>query len=132
MDSDGIDTGLLPPQLRAIVKAIGVAETLVLLEARGGVRLWVPESDNRSVVLRELLQPESVAALVDRFGGQRLELPMKSTLLVQWRNHQIVADSRTMSYTDLARKYGITRRWAIKMVREWATEVDDDQFDLFG
>lgn len=132
MDSDGIDTRLLPPQLRAIVEAIGVADTLALIEARGGDRLRVPESATNAVVLRELLPPPSVVALVDRFRGQRLDVPMADKILVQWRNHQIVADARTMTYAAIARKYGITRRWAIEVVRQWAEEVDDDQQDLFG
>lgn len=125
-----IDERLLPPQLRTLVKLIGVAETLRLLAARGGVPTYIAQDPEQSA-LREFLQRESVEILCGHFGREVIDLPKADKLLAQIRNHYIREARRhgTKSGRQLARELGLSWRM-IKIICAEGRE-EDPTGDLF-
>lgn len=130
-DLDVIDPALLPPQIRALVETIGIAETLRLLEARGGIPTYIPEDPARSC-LSDVLQPESVAALSRSFGRLRLDLPKADKMRKQLRDHYVREARRqgAKSGRQLARELGLSWR----MIKYISAEDPDehDTGDLFA
>lgn len=125
-----VDPRLLPPQLRALVEAIGPASTVRLLKALGGQRIRIAQDPELCQALRPHLDGEHIAALCRLWGGQRLELPKHDKIVEQLRNARIRADTRTLR--EIAGDYGLTRRWIIA-IRNGAEgpEPDARQPDLF-
>lgn len=129
-DLDVIDPTLLPPQIRTLVATIGIAETLRLLDARGGVPTYIPEDPSRSSLV-DLLKPESVAALSSRFARERLDLPKADKMRKQLRDHYIREARRrgAKSGRQLAKELGLSWRM-IKYIS--AEDSDQDTGDLFA
>lgn len=125
-----IDERLLPPQLRTLVKVLGVAETLRLLQARGGVPTYIAQNPEQSA-LREILSPQALEALCAQFGREVIDLPKPDKLLAQIRNHYIreVRRRGTKSGRQLARELGLSWRM-IKIICAEGRE-EDPTGDLF-
>jgi hypothetical protein len=132
-DLDLIDARLLPPQMRMLVATIGVAETLQLLEHRGGIPTYIAEDPAQSV-LRAILRPESVVALSKRFGRQTLDLPKPDKLRQQLRDHYIREARRQglKSGRQLAREFSITWRRVKQICVEQETDGESPTADLFA
>ncbi len=128
-DLDVIDPALLPPQVRQLVRAIGIAETLTLLDKRGGVPLYVPEDPERSN-LTDIIRPESVAALAAMYPRERFDLPKADSLRRQIRDHYIREARRKgmKSGRQLARELGLSWR----MIKYICSEPEDTTGDLFS
>lgn len=124
----GVDARLLPPQMRQLVAIIGLAQTLKLLEARGGTPLRIPKEPNRAEVLPEILSFEAVCQLAAALGGQKIDLPKCDKIVVQIRNLAIKSARNHKTAPQLAREYGLTRRHIINIAK---AAVDDRQADLF-
>lgn len=131
-----INERLLPPQLRRLVGAIGVAGTVKLLRARGGTRLWLPQRGEASEILVELLGRTLAAQLVDAFPGERvLSLPKLDKISAQMRDSAIRAEhAEGVSYAVLALRYDLTERQVLNIVKsEGRLPVwRDPNRDLFG
>jgi hypothetical protein len=103
-----------PENIALFVEVLGLDDTLLLLEAKGGTRLWVPKGvDNSSMKLKSDLEAEfgvpMVKALIRTFGGGRIEVP----LCGEWRT--ALYASRGLTQEAIARKLGchyktVTRR----------------------
>lgn len=84
-----IDESTLPPQMRQLVRAIGVVDTIKLLKARGGTFLKPPHSADRTYLV-ELVGKDSTRALINLYEGQPfVMLPKADKLLAQIRDRQI-------------------------------------------
>ena len=129
-DLDHVNADLLPPQARQLVRHIGLANTLKLLERRGGTTLQVPYISEDSAVLAGVLPPDAVIAVCRAFPGQRLELPKCDKILKQIRDHAIKNERKQATAPSLAIKYGLTRLQIINICHN----IDDNdlQDDLFG
>lgn len=125
-----IDPSQLPPQIRKLVDCIGLPPTFRLLEKRGGTPLRVPLYPNRAEVLREILSSGELQALCSAYGGQVLDLPKVDKMLIQIRNHAIQQARKTMSASETARAFNLTRRMVIYISGE--CEADKDQLDMFA
>ena len=106
-----IDPGRLPPQLRALIKAVGPAAAVRLLRVLGGQRVRIAQNAAECASLAGILLPHEIESLCTLWGGRRLELPKHDKLVEQLRNTAIRADTRTLR--EIARDYGLTRRWVI-------------------
>lgn len=105
-----IDERLLTPMLKRLIRRLGVAKTLTLLRARGGVPLKLPMQPEG--LLAELLGRDAVAALIEEFGpGERVTMPMVDKIDAQIRDAAIRAEHRNGdSLADLALRYRLTMR----------------------
>lgn len=114
-----IDERLLPPVTRRIVGAIGVAATMKLLKARGGIRLWLPKNSENSEILTELLGPQLAAQLVEAFPDERvIKMPKADKLLAQIRDDAIRAQyAKGDSQAVLAIRYDLTDRQIENIVK---------------
>jgi hypothetical protein len=96
-----------PPEgLSLLIEVLGLDDTLRLIEARGGTKMWVPLGvNNSSAKLRADLEAEfgeaMARALIRGFGGDRISVP----LCKEWRT--ALYASRGMTHAEIARKVGL-------------------------
>lgn len=112
-----IDERLLPPQMRRIVRAIGVAPAFVLLRWRGGRRLKLPKDGTRSE-LAAIIGLVALEALLAEFGAHEiLTLPKVDKMVLQLRDRAIRAEhAGGKSIPDLAGLYGLTTRHVLNIL----------------
>lgn len=114
-----IDERMLPPQLRRIVRAIGVSSAFVLLRWRGGRRLKLPRDSQRSE-LAEIIGANALDALIAEFGAHEiLTLPKVDKMILQLRDVQICAEYASgsgKSIPELAGLYGLTARHILNIL----------------
>lgn len=129
-DLSSVDVDQLPPQLRQLIRLIGIADTWLLLRERGGTTLQVPVRAERSALI-DIISANALALLCKEFGGTRLELPVCDSIMRQVRNQQILSDrAQGMSYPALATLYGLTRRQVINICGSGLEE--NPTLSLFG
>lgn len=124
-----INPDTLPPQIRWLVKRIGLAATCALLREYGGTPFDLPRTVDGSKKLNELLTHEQRAELIAARGGERLELPKFDSIARQIRDHDIMSNPDNLSNPQLAKRYNLTRRQIINIRNK---RDDDNQFDLFS
>jgi hypothetical protein len=131
-DLDLVNPDLLPPQVRELVRLIGLPQTIALLKARGGRPLAVAVHPEQCVTLRTILSREALAILCEEHGGTTLDLPKADKVHTQLRNHYIHQARATgaKSGRQLAAELGLTWR-QIKYISAEARDQDDNQGDLF-
>lgn len=117
-----------PPSLALYVDALGIDNTLRLIEAHGGTTIWIPKGvNNSSAKRRKELEDEFGAAMVKElialFGGGPIEVPLAKP----WRAELYKAQGMTM--TEIARKLGLSYR-TIKR-RHAGDKSNAEQFSLF-
>jgi hypothetical protein len=126
-----IDTDLLPPILQDIVAQIGLHPTMLLVQARGGVRLYVPKlemDDGHYLVV--LLGREPAEKLQKMYGGdEHFDIPKAERALLAVRNSKIRhARAAGASVSGLALEYHLTERQIRTICGEL---IDDRQVSLF-
>lgn len=126
-----INTAMLPPQLRLLVRVMGVGPALALVEARGGTRLTVPVRCSPDHWLNEVVGPVAFAALVQDSAAVTMELPKADAATRQWRHQQVHELARTMTNDQVARATGYTRRHVINIRQAEAEAAGLRQPDLF-
>jgi hypothetical protein len=129
-----VDEALLPPQVRALVRLIGLPETFLILEGRGGIPLRVPKSAARAQVLRDLgLSEASIRALVAEMADRTIDVPKPDKVLQQLRDVALRAERQAgASAAEVARRYRLTRRWVVaRTAGGRADEGTDTQRDFF-
>ena len=128
-NSSSINPDLLPPQLRKLVCVVGFSEALKLVQAKGGIPIYIPANPNASCQFSGILKHESVVLLAKEFGGQTIDLPKADKLLAQLRDLYIVNQRGSTTGRKLAHECGLTWR-RIKQICAAAKE-DDGQSDMF-
>jgi hypothetical protein len=93
-----------PAELSEFVQALGADDTLRLIEARGGTRVWVPKTfdpdlETVAALIAEFDAP-MVRAMVRRWGNGYLKVPA-----VKWWRARIYRAQR-MEYSAIARRLG--------------------------
>lgn len=105
--------GTLTAELRA---TIGEEATRLLIAHHGGGLLYVPKTAYGHP-LADLLGESAARALCERFGGERLVLPIGRQLAIERRNEAIRAGRQSgMSVPQLARRYGVSIRQAYNVL----------------
>ncbi|MFZ2452614.1 MAG: Mor transcription activator family protein [Methylovulum miyakonense] len=123
-----IDESLLPPQMRLLIKCIGLPETIGLLKAKGGTTVKFPQHADNCYQFEGILQPQSVAALAYHLGGTVMELPKYDKIAIQLRDMAIRAARHSTTAPQLARQYNLSRRMIIYICG--GTSIDDRQMRL--
>ena len=117
-----------PPSLSLYVEALGVEDTLRLVEAYGGLTIWIPKGvGNSSAARRAALEQEFGAKvtkeLIALFGGGPIEVPLAKP----WRADVYRAQGLTMA--EIAKKLQCSYR-TIKRLRA-GDKSNAGQFNLF-
>jgi hypothetical protein len=120
----------LPPVLRAVVRALGVARADAFLRAYGGVCVELPAQKDAGygltaeelAALRFTLRPHLI-------GAGRVYLPKVDKLIIIARNAMIRRERSNTSVRRLALRYDLTMRHVTGICREHPD--DDPQYDLF-
>lgn len=122
-DLAGVDLRLLPPQLRNLVRLIGLPETVKLLRARGGRPTYIPANPGQAKLLKEVLCDASLTALAREYGNQTIDLPKADKVLKQIRDQYILqaCSQGCKSGRELAEEFGLTWR-SIKYIKAKARQ----------
>lgn len=130
-DLDLIDPTLLPPQMRELVRLIGIPETLKLLQARGGLPTYIGKDPARSQLCK-VISEHAIRALSEVYGDTTLDLPKADKMIAQLRNLYIVRvrESGEKSGRQLAAELGLTWRM-IKYISAKARQPENPTADLF-
>ena len=81
-----IDQSMLPGILLEISELIGIQATFKLVAKYGGVRLYVPKTLRPDHDLVAIINRELAETMIDRFGGEVLEIPKALLANVALRN----------------------------------------------
>ena len=126
-----IDSSLLPPILRDIVDLVGMHPTMKLVEAYGGVRLYVPKGElAEDHYLVRLIGREAAEKLQAMYGGEpHFDIPKAERAMRAVRDARIRAQRPGTSVRALALEHRLTER----QIRTICGELgeDDNQVDLF-
>ena len=98
-----------PAEIGYLTRVIGEAAALLLIETRGGTRLYVPSVPNPASALVLDIGPVAALALALEYGGETFKVP----LCKFWRMRVYKAEG--CSYAVIARRLGTTettiQRW---------------------
>lgn len=89
---------------------VGYAETIELLRAWGGRRLWVPKEAPPDHPIALAIGPAAAGQLAYYYGGTMLELPAERNHLIRVRNDCIFQDLKAEPVRTVAMRYGLTPR----------------------
>lgn len=120
----------LPPSLADLVRLIGFAATLKLVERFGGGRLYVPLEQHlteQHPIVRAIGKEAARKLARDR-KTEILEIPRAVAYMRVVRDRLMREQYETRSASELAREYGMTRRNVFYRV---GAANDDEQGDLF-
>jgi len=94
-------SGVRPPaELAWLTDVIGAAATLVLIEARGGTRVYVPHATRTDTPLVREIGLDAARKLADAFAGNVISVPVARA----WRVRHYRAGG--LSYAAIAHKLG--------------------------
>ncbi|MGE4406442.1 Mor transcription activator family protein [Pseudomonas sp.] len=126
-----IDIDQLPQSAAEIVDVVGVEATLRLVEAWGGVRLYVPQQMPEDHLLVSTLGRGEADQLAERYGGDTIQIPRCLHALRAVRNCRIRAERHDgASPALLALRYGLTERQVYAIIAAADEPVDDRQQSL--
>ena len=138
--SDDAFADALPHSLAEIIDAIGIGATLKLVEAFGGIRVYVPSADTlRSSQhlardghpLARAIGVEAACKLAQLRAGEFLELPRATAYMRAMRDAAIRDGLENASAAALAQQYHTTRRNIFRIKAAGGDAADDAQPDLF-
>lgn len=108
----------LPESIQELIEVVGWPATLVIVEARGGVRLCVPSQATADHWLAERIGMQALIALVERYRGEEIEVARCAAAIRAGQERQILREaSAGASNATLARQYGYTERGIRKLRR---------------
>lgn len=124
----------LPESARDLIDIIGLANTLKIIEARGGLEISIPIVVTHNHWLVELIGYESLQKLSEQCSGLKIDVP-RCVAAMRAVQYQEIYDSRRngISTNALAQAHGYTARGIRKVVRriEDEMDIDDPQEPLF-
>lgn len=124
-----VDVTMLPLQARDLAKIIGLPDTLKILKAYGGHRLFVPNGTKKDTQLQLLITEEGYIKLCkSHLAGSRLTLPKVDKIIEQIRNHHIRTSSDVNKAT-FARQYDLTQRHVQRIRNDHEENPTLDMFD---
>jgi Mor family transcriptional regulator len=110
---------ILPPVLRAAVRALGAAKAQEWLADYGGRNLYIPKRGHLGIGLRADELARLNAALAPHLDGcRRVTLPKADKLLAYWRNAALRRDRERYSLAELAIHYRLTVRHVQNILNE--------------
>lgn len=116
-----VDIDCLPQTAVDIVEVVGIDAALRLVEAWGGLRLYVPQALPADHSLVGILGPALAANMAAHFGGEPLNIPRCLHALRSMRNQRIRGARRAgATPAELARQHSLTERQVYNIL------ADDD------
>lgn len=126
-----IDASDLPPRLAELASVIGLPATLRLVEARGGTRIYVPDTVTSDSWLARLIGLIPFEALVKHYRREFLVLDRAAAALRAVRDRRIIADhAEGASTASLALECGLTQRQVFNILAQ-GDKASTSQPDLF-
>ena len=135
---DAINPHLLPKGLRELVRVLGFATAIRLVQRRGGRSLIVPKRVDFAnptpaalALLDDLGSAQALAALVDWAGGATIDyLPKYDAVARQLRHEQVRQMARAgKSPNQIAHESQYSVRWVFEIL---GLDKDERQHDLFA
>lgn len=129
-------TGQLPPLLQEIADVVGIAAAIKLAEAKGGQRIFVPDTIEDGHWLAELIGLDLARQLsfyLTHDGGTHIDLPKGDRLRRAKRNDMIaemLADGHSANY--VASRFDLTRREIFRHKARQRERAESDQIDMFS
>ncbi|MCP1375370.1 hypothetical protein [Dyella lutea] len=126
-----IDAADLPPRLAELAELIGLPATLRLVEARGGTRVYVPDTASADHWLVPLIGLPALQQLVAHRPREYLELDRAAAALRAARDRKIIADHAAgASTTKIALECRLTQRQVFNILARAEPEAPEpDLFD---
>lgn len=120
----------LPLGMQEIADAIGVPAALALIQAFGGVGLYVPKRFDPEHGLCALIGPAALIKLIEIRGGEAVEIP-RALASARAERDACMRRDRSMgaSQRELALRYQMTERHVRNRLQR--EEEDDNQIGLF-
>lgn len=131
-----VDLARLPPQLRLLVRSLGLHAAFRLVKAYGGTPVKVPRRVRPNHVEHPLylvLGADAFAKLVDAYGDEVLHLPKYDSIARQAR-HDLVRQLRRGGATrrEIALSTGYTTRHVGNILGDAPPPPQGDLFDGWG
>lgn len=126
-----LEARYLPGVLQDIAELIGLPGTLKLVEAYGGVRLYVPKKIDAAHDLAILIGLDNATTLAETYGGEdHFDIPRAVAATRAARDTLIRADRAAgMTHRELALKNKLTERQIRTILGDEGE--DDRQIGLF-
>lgn len=113
-----------------LVSVLGLENAMVFMEAFGGTRVSIPKTADRGrrsfARYADVIGSGGARALCAAWGGSEVTIPQGRDLRYAKRVQAIVADSRNLSVTELARRYRISERSVQQILRGRMPEIPQD------
>lgn len=113
-----------PAELAWLTDLIGAEAALVLIEAHGGTRLYIPQEPNQGMAIAREIGLPAARALAARYGRDWIAVPLARN----WRAR--LYRQRGDSYREIARRLGLTESAVSRILT--AAQMTQRQADLFG
>ena len=121
-----IDINSIPPQLRAIIKALGVQRALEFLKEHGGTTIRLPKNNTTALGLTSDELKALNLTLKNHLSGNQITLPKHDKITIKIRNLVIKEKRKESSLNDLAIEFDLCSRQIQNICKE-----DDPNYDLF-
>lgn len=130
-DPPELDVDLLEPVLQRFVQAIGLANTMRLVERCAGVPTYFPRQPTPEHWLTQLIGMDAALRVAAMWGGESPVLPGALPALRELRNRQMRAARADTSIRGLARAYRLGRRRVQQILAEADADLQARQPGLF-
>lgn len=116
LPDDARPTRKWPQLMLEISDHIGPAQTLRLIDAHGGTRIYVPIDPEHSP-FQETVSVQAVKTMAQIYGGSMVELPLAAAALKEARRAAVLASvrNRDMKPREAAKILGATQRYVAKL-----------------
>ncbi len=127
-----LSTELLPQVLQDFVRLIGLVATMLIVEAYGGRRLYIPINPHADHPIARLIGLEKLAILSKVYGLEdHFDIPKAVRALRHLRDEKIRAEYGPKSASTLALEHKLTERQIWNIVGR-NDDANTDQNQLFG
>ncbi|MAZ33403.1 MAG: hypothetical protein CMO06_09690 [Thalassospira sp.] len=127
-----VDIDQLPQTAAEISEIVGIDAALRLVDAWGGVRIYVPRQIPDDHLLISTLGREEAELLAEHYGGETILIPRCLAALRAVRNARICRErSEGHGIAVLALRYRLTERQVYAVLAASDAVADDRQQSLF-
>ncbi|OOZ41642.1 hypothetical protein BOW53_02890 [Solemya pervernicosa gill symbiont] len=123
-----------PQSIQDLADVVGIDGVLKIVEARGGIWLYVPRKANDDHWLARLIGFPALQQLVKIYAGEEIEIPRCAKSLKRAKDLEIANGIKEgASGAQLARQHHYTERGIRKVKRRLKErgEIEEQQGDLF-
>lgn len=114
--------------IERLAAVIGTGHAYELARRWAGTELYVPVKMLPDHPIALAIGFDAAQLLSKEFGNSRLRMPLEKSLLIDERNRLLYADKLGgMSFTKVARKYGLTRPAAVAVFRRMRESEQPEQ-----